>query len=69
MGVVLLLAGVTFSLQGANYLGGSSMTGDPFWLYAGAVIAVIGVVLLVVAYFRNSRNPKVPPSPAPTPSA
>jgi hypothetical protein len=59
LGVVLFLAGATFAFQGANYLGGSSMTGNSFWLYVGAVIAVLGVALLVVAYVRNSRKPKM----------
>jgi hypothetical protein len=59
LGVVLLLAGVTFALQGANYLGGSAMTGSSFWLYAGVVIAVLGVILLVGAAVWNSRRPKM----------
>lgn len=59
IGVLLFLAGATFALQGANYLGGSSMTGNSFWLYVGAIIAVLGVVLLVVAYVRNLRKPKM----------
>ncbi len=63
MGVILLLAGATFSLQGANYLGGSAMSGSSFWLYAGVVIALLGVVLLAVAFTRNSRGPKMIPAP------
>jgi hypothetical protein len=59
LGVVLLLAGVTFALQGANYLGGSAMTGNPFWLYAGAATAVLGVILLVAAVAWNSRRPNM----------
>jgi hypothetical protein len=59
LGVVLLLAGVTFALQGANYLGGSAMTGSSFWLYAGAVIAVLGVILLVGAAVWNYRRPNM----------
>jgi hypothetical protein len=47
LGVILLLAGITFSLQGANYLGGSAMSGSSFWLYAGAGIAVLGLLLLL----------------------
>ncbi len=62
LGIILLLAGATFSLQGANYLGGSAMTGSSFWLYAGVVIAVLGVVLLAVALLRNSRRPKITPA-------
>ena len=69
LGVLLFLAGLTFTLQGANYIGGSSMTGSSFWLYAGAVIAVLGVVLLVAAFVRNSRRPKMASPVASTASA
>ncbi len=58
LGIILFLAGATFSLQGANYLGGSAMTGSSFWLYAGVVVAVLGVVLVAIAYIRNSSRPK-----------
>ncbi|HZW85782.1 MAG TPA: hypothetical protein VFE91_07780 [Nitrososphaerales archaeon] len=54
VGVLLLLAGITFALQGANYLGGSAMTGSSFWLYAGVGIAIVGLVLLVGAVAMKS---------------
>ena len=63
VGVLLVLAGSTFALQGADYLGGSSMTGNPFWLYAGSGIAVLGVLLIIVAVARRSRS-KMSVSPA-----
>jgi hypothetical protein len=49
VGVLLLLAGIVFALQGATGIGGgSSMDNNPFWIYAGAVIAVIGAAVAIV---------------------
>jgi hypothetical protein len=61
VGILLLLAGITFALQGAYGIGGgSSMDNNPFWIYAGAVVAVIGAALAVVGV--RIRSPK--PAPA-----
>ncbi|MET0359889.1 MAG: hypothetical protein ABW055_10675 [Pararhizobium sp.] len=45
-GVLCLLVGLIWTLQGANLMGGSFMTGQTHWLVIGLVVAVIGVVLL-----------------------
>lgn len=56
-GVLLLLAGITFALQGAYGIGGgSSMDNNPFWIYAGAATAVIGAILAVVGL--RIKSPK-----------
>lgn len=49
LGVVLLLIGAVWTLQGANVLGGSSMTGSRLWLVIGLVALVAGAALLVRA--------------------
>ncbi|PYE46484.1 hypothetical protein DFI02_101626 [Rhizobium sp. PP-F2F-G20b] len=46
-GVLCLLVGLIWTLQGANLMGGSFMTGQTQWLVIGLIVAVIGVVLLV----------------------
>jgi hypothetical protein len=46
IGVLLILAGGTFFLQGINVLPGSFMTGDPQWAINGAVMIVIALGLL-----------------------
>ncbi|MDG6942415.1 MAG: hypothetical protein JRN34_05820 [Nitrososphaerota archaeon] len=56
VGVLLLLAGTVFALQGDGIVGGSSMTGVPFWIYAGSVIAVIGVILIALGFVSASRG-------------
>ena len=46
LGIALLLVGAVWFLQGIDVLGGSSMTGNPFWAYVGAPMVVVGVLLL-----------------------
>jgi hypothetical protein len=47
-GVVLLLLGGLWCLQGSGALGASGgMNGQTQWLVIGAVVAVVGLVLLV----------------------
>ena len=61
-GVILLLAGIVFSLQGADVITGSQlMSGNSTYIYVGAVVAVIGLVLLAL----GSRVGKLSTSPAP----
>ena len=53
VGVVALVIGGVFAGQGANLIQGSSMTGDPTWLYIGLALAVVGIVLIVVGVRRR----------------
>ena len=46
VGMVLVLVGAVWFLQGIDVLGGSSMTGNAFWAFVGAPMVVIGVLLL-----------------------
>ena len=55
VGVVLVLAGVTFGLQGLGVLGGSAMSGQNAWAVLGPLIALVGVVL-VVGGLRGRRR-------------
>jgi hypothetical protein len=48
-GVFLVLMGAVWILQGINVLPGSFMTGQTRWAAYGAVAAIVGIVLLVVA--------------------
>ena len=56
VGVLLLIAGTIFALQGFGVLGGSVMSGSSFWAAAGPVIAVAGLVLLVGGAVRGRRR-------------
>ncbi len=61
MGTVVLLMGVVFALQGANFIGGSAlMSGNSIYIYVGGVVAAIGLILLFLA----SKQGKSPAPPA-----
>jgi hypothetical protein len=45
MGVLIMLAGVVFTLQGVGVFAGSFMSGVAGWAVAGPVIAVVGLVV------------------------
>jgi hypothetical protein len=49
LGVLLILAGIVWILQGINVLLGSFMSGQPLYAVLGIVVAIIGVFLLVFA--------------------
>lgn len=53
IGILLILAGGTFFLQGINVLPGSSMTGDPKWAVIGGAMVVVVVGLMVWAFRRR----------------
>jgi hypothetical protein len=48
-GVVLVLIGGVWILQGINVLPGSFMTGQTKWAVYGAITAVIGIALIVLS--------------------
>jgi len=53
IGVVLILAGSVFALQGLNVLLGSYMSGRTEWLIIGAAMVVVGAGVL----FLGNRRP------------
>ncbi|MEO8686447.1 MAG: hypothetical protein ABI414_16590 [Devosia sp.] len=57
VGVILLALGAVWTLQGANVLAGSVMSGQSQWLYIGIVLIVVALVLL---YWINLRRPGQP---------
>ena len=55
-GILLVLFGTTFALQGDNMIGGSVMSGNPFWIYAGSGIAVVGLIVAGLGFVMGSRS-------------
>ena len=53
VGVLLVLLGSIWVLQGINVLPGSFMSGQMRWAVRGAILLVIGVVTLVWANRRR----------------
>jgi hypothetical protein len=56
VGIVLVLAGATWTLQGLGVLGGSSMSNDTKWAVIGPIVAVVGLVA-IWAGARFRRRP------------
>jgi hypothetical protein len=55
VGVMLVVVGILWTLQGLGFVGGSVMSGVTFWAVAGPVVAVAGVVLVLSG--RRGRRP------------
>ena len=52
LGIVCLLMGCVWILQGVNILPGSFMTGQTKWAVYGCLLALVGVGLLISAKRR-----------------
>ena len=48
LGILVILLGVVWLLQGTNVLTGSQMSGHRRWIVIGAALDVVGIVLVVV---------------------
>ena len=57
IGVLLILFGAVWVLQGINVLPGSFMTGQIRWAIYGAIAVVAGAVLIVLARRRKAAPP------------
>jgi len=55
-GLFILLIGVVFALQGDNVIGGSAlMSGNSTYIYVGAVVAVIGLILVGLGAMSKTK--------------
>ncbi|MHA6628079.1 hypothetical protein ACU61A_21785 [Pseudonocardia sichuanensis] len=57
LGVLLVAIGALWTLQGANLVGGSFMSGSRLWLVIGLVALVAGATLLVRAVRTHRGRP------------
>lgn len=48
IGLVAVLVGGVWALQGSGVIGGSGMSNSPTWLVIGAVLVVAGVLMVVL---------------------
>ena len=63
LGVLLVIAGVVWTLQGLDLLGGSGgMNGQRIWAVIGPIVAIAGLVLAAVGWRgrRSSSGSSVP---------
>jgi hypothetical protein len=56
LGVLAMLLGITWTLQGLNILGGSAMSGHLQFTVLGVIVLVIGLALVGVGFRRRSRS-------------
>ena len=47
LGVLLVVAGAVWTLQGLGYVGGSAMSGVALWAVVGPVVVILGLLLAV----------------------
>jgi hypothetical protein len=55
IGVLLIVVGLVWAIQGYGKLKGSFMTGSPVWMWIGIVCMVAGVVILVASLVATRR--------------
>jgi hypothetical protein len=57
VGVLLLLLGGVWTLQGLDVLQGGAMSGVTLWAIVGPIVCVVGIVLLALGV-RRMRAPR-----------
>lgn len=55
-GLLLVIVGAVWTLQGLGYLPGSVMSGVTLWAVVGPVVALLGLVLAVRGLSRRGGN-------------
>lgn len=55
VGVLALVAGVIWTLQGFDVLSGSAMSGKTLWAVVGPIVVLVGIVLVVAGTRRRGR--------------
>jgi hypothetical protein len=56
LGVLAILVGSVWTLQGLNILGGSAMSGHGLFAVIGLIVGVIGVFLVVFGARRRAAS-------------
>lgn len=56
LGVIAILVGIVWTLQGLNILGGSAMSGQTIFVAVGLIVAVIGLLLVVFGLRRRAPS-------------
>ena len=55
LGIVAILVGIVWTLQGLAILPGSVMSGVTMWAIIGPIVALAGVVLLLFGLYQRRR--------------
>jgi hypothetical protein len=54
IGLLLVLSGLVWTLQGLDLLGGSAMSGETTWAVIGPITAVLGAALAWYGFRRRA---------------
>ncbi len=54
LGAMLMVAGVSCTLQGFGDIGGSPMTGVTLWAVIGPIVAIIGLAMAITGLRRRA---------------
>jgi hypothetical protein len=54
VGLLLVLFGVVWTLQGLDVIGGSPMSGSSIWAVVGPITAVVGLILAITGLRRRT---------------
>jgi hypothetical protein len=55
LGLLALLLGAVWTLQGLDVLGGSVMTGVTIWAIVGPIVAIVGLALIILGVTIRGR--------------
>ncbi len=55
LGLLAVVVGAVWTLQGLGYLGRSAMTGERVWAIVGPVVCVTGLVAIALGLRTRSR--------------
>jgi hypothetical protein len=64
IGIILVLMGSVWFLQGIGVLPGSIMTGSEFWAVTGGLAVIFGLVLVGIGAMHRKRTSEQNPKPA-----
>jgi len=53
VGILAVLFGALWTLQGLNIVGGSAMSGNTMWAIIGPIVAVVGLLMLLYGIRRR----------------
>lgn len=57
LGLLAVIIGAVWTLQGLGYVGGSAMTGNRLWAVIGPIVLVLGLLSLGLGLRRRRRTP------------
>jgi hypothetical protein len=56
IGILAVVAGVVWTLQGLNILKGSFMSGHATYVVLGVVVGVVGLIMIVIGALRRAPS-------------